>query len=184
MGKQTDPNDARALTNLLRMCCAILQCDQDRPNGKRVVYRTNGLRASDQPAKEVDITTEMTRKARVEGMMLQRNLIDCHALGDKYYRHPEYAPGFYKAGGLITGSSFHRGMHKKTQPVVLLTEGTRRASKTYLEMLAEREATDAKSEVQALTNEWENQTLKEIDKTYQEPLDSEDEGAKEATSAS
>ncbi|CAK9104436.1 unnamed protein product [Durusdinium trenchii] len=162
---------------------------QDRPNGKRVVYRTNGLRASDQPAKEVDITTEMTRKARVEGMMLQRNLIDCHALGDKYYRHPEYAPGFYKAGGLITGSSFHRGMHKKTQPrngmsVVLLTEGTRRASKTYLEMLAEREATDAKSEVQALTNEWENQTLKEIDKTYQEPLDSEDEGAKEATSAS
>eukprot|EP00435_Cladocopium_sp_Y103_P043988 s175_g12.t1 len=152
---------------------------QDRPQAKRTVYRENRIRAADQPAKEVDITTEMTRKARVEDMMTRRNLIDCNCLGDKYYRHPEYAPGFYKAGGLITGSSFHRGMHKKTVPrnsmsMLLLSEGEKRSSKSYQEKQAEREVLDAQFEVKALTRSWEHQTLKECDKSY-EPVDSEDE---------
>mmetsp|Transcript_44895 Transcript_44895/g.71326 ORF Transcript_44895/g.71326 Transcript_44895/m.71326 type:complete len:303 (-) Transcript_44895:104-1012(-) len=152
---------------------------QDRPQAKRTVYRENRIRAADQPAKEVDITTEMTRKARVEDMMTRRNLIDCSCLGDKYYRHPEYAPGFYKAGGLITGSSFHRGMYKKTVPrnsmsMLLLSEGGRRVSKSYQEKQAEREVLEAQCEVKALTKSWEHQTLKECDKTY-EPVDSEDD---------
>ncbi|CAJ1447318.1 unnamed protein product [Effrenium voratum] len=54
---------------------------QDRPWGKRTVYRENRLRASDQPAREIDITTEMRRKARVEDLLLQRNLIECYTLG-------------------------------------------------------------------------------------------------------
>jgi len=162
---------------------------QDRPCSKRIVYRENNLKAADQPAKEIDITTEMTRKARLEDLMVKRNLIDCHCLGDKYYRHPEYAPGFYKAGGLITGSSFHRGMCKKTVPrnsmsMLLIERGERRISKTYQEKQAEREVEDAQFEVHALTASWETHTLKECDKTYHEPVDSEDEGdVKEATSA-
>lgn len=152
---------------------------QDRPQEKRTVYRENRIRAADQPAKEVDITTEMTRKARVEDMMTRRNLIDCNCLGDKYYRHPEYMPGFYKAGGLITGSSFHRGMYKKTVPrnsmsMLLLSEGEKRISKSYQEKQAEREVLEAQFEVKALTKSWEHQTLKECDKTF-EPADSEDD---------
>lgn len=36
------------------------------------------------------------------------------APGDKQYKHPEYSMGFYKAGGVIPGSSFVRGDHPKT----------------------------------------------------------------------
>ena len=32
-------------------------------------------------AKEVDLATEMARKARVEGLLERRNLIDCNTLG-------------------------------------------------------------------------------------------------------
>eukprot|EP00438_Fugacium_kawagutii_P014077 Skav208071 [mRNA] locus=scaffold2107:26212:36931:- [translate_table: standard] len=122
----------------------------------------------------------MTRKARIEDMMQRRNLIDCRCLGDKYYRHPEYAPGFFKAGGLVTGSSFHRGMHKKTVPrncmsMLFMAEGEgRRMSKSYQEKQAEREVLDAQFEVEALTKSWEHHTLKECDKAYQ-AVDSEDE---------
>ncbi|CAJ1447315.1 unnamed protein product [Effrenium voratum] len=158
---------------------------QDRPWGKRTVYRENRLRASDQPAREIDITTEMRRKARVEDLLLQRNLIECYTLGDKHYRQPEYAPEFYKAGGLIAGSTFHRGMHKKTQSrssasMLVTGEGAKRHAKTYLEKQAEQEVAEAQAEVEALTGFWELDTLKECDKTYCEPLDSDEEDLKAA----
>ena len=37
--------------------------------------------ASAAKAKEVDLATEMTRKARVENLLERRNLIDCSTLG-------------------------------------------------------------------------------------------------------
>eukprot|EP00439_Symbiodinium_sp_Y106_P041021 s4741_g5.t1 len=154
----------------------------DKPNGKRTVYRENGLRASDQPALEVDVTTEMARKARVGDLHGQRNGIDCRVLGDKCFRFPEYEPSFYKAGGLIAGSTFHRGMCKKTQPrnsssvvVVMESTGSRAPIKSYQQKQLELEVQEAQAEVVALTKSWENETLKDCDNSYLEPLDSDDE---------
>mmetsp|Transcript_14109 Transcript_14109/g.26396 ORF Transcript_14109/g.26396 Transcript_14109/m.26396 type:complete len:298 (-) Transcript_14109:369-1262(-) len=156
---------------------------QDRPWGKRTVYRENRLRALDQPAREIDITTEMMRKARVDDLQSMRNLIDCRAGGDKCYRFPEYAPSFFKAGGLIPGATFHRGTYKKTQPrnsssvFVFQSTGPKSPTKSYQEKLMEREVEEAQAEVVALTQSWENQTLKECEPAYREPLDSDEEGA-------
>ncbi|OLQ04806.1 putative E3 ubiquitin-protein ligase HERC1 [Symbiodinium microadriaticum] len=154
----------------------------DKPNGKRTVYRENGLRAIDQPALEVDVTTEMARKARVGDLHGQRNGIDCRVLGDKCFRFPEYEPSFYKAGGLIAGSTFHRGMCKKTQPrnsssvvVVMESTGSRPPIKSYQQKQLELQVQEAQAEVVALTKSWENETLKDCDNSYLEPLDSDDE---------
>eukprot|EP00438_Fugacium_kawagutii_P030693 Skav235497 [mRNA] locus=scaffold153:207137:211276:+ [translate_table: standard] len=65
------------------------------------VVRENGIRAADQPAREVDVTVEMQRKARNEELDMKRNGIGCRALGDKNYRHPEYMSRFFHSGELI-----------------------------------------------------------------------------------
>ncbi|CAJ1447317.1 unnamed protein product [Effrenium voratum] len=75
---------------------------QDRPWGKRTVYRENRLRASDQPAREIDITTEMRRKARVEDLLLQRNLIECYTLGDNHRARLRILPGSLLQAALPT----------------------------------------------------------------------------------
>lgn len=35
----------------------------------------------------------------------QRNGLPMASLGDKIYKHPDYVSGFFKAGGLIAGST-------------------------------------------------------------------------------
>lgn len=42
---------------------------------------------------------------RVLGLQGQRNNLGVASLGDKNYKYPEYASGFYKDGGLIAGST-------------------------------------------------------------------------------
>jgi len=88
----------------------------DRPQGGRVVIRENGMRAADVPAREVDVTGEMARKARTLDLHGQRNGLGCRALGDKAYKHPEYDPGFHAEGGLVAGAGFVRGNFPKTEP--------------------------------------------------------------------
>merc|ERR1719271_1226144 len=56
----------------------------------------------------------MTRKRRVNSLKETRNGMPCYTPGDKHYRHPEYLPGFFKEGGLITGCTFQRGSHAPT----------------------------------------------------------------------
>lgn len=167
----------------------------DKPNGAKTVYRDNGLRAGDQPAKEVDIQMEMQRKVKPNDMHTQRNGIGVKSLGDKAYRHPEYMSGFAQAGGLIIGSTFARGHHKKTEARNAVTlhigapDGARRV-RSYAELQQEREALEAMAEVEDLTRadpggtrhkgtpfmHWEASVLKENLPAYVEPLDSDDEG--------
>jgi len=160
----------------------------DRAVGMRVVYRENGLRAYDQPAREIDVQTEMQRKAKNSDLLSQRNGIGCRSLGDKNYRHPDYCGRFHQAGGLIVGSGFHRGMHSKTEPrnstsvQLVMADGDRKPSKTYKEKLLEQEAQEAQAEVEELTRNWETGTLKECDEKYAEPIDSEDEAVDEEAS--
>lgn len=88
----------------------------DRPVGPKTVKAPNGIRAADQPAQEIDLSRVLQRKLRIDDMMGQRNGIPTRSLGDKQYRHPEYSNEFYKAGGLIVGSTFVKGSYTKTLP--------------------------------------------------------------------
>ena len=48
---------------------------------------------------------QMGSKKRVQTMYDQRNGMPLNSLGDKIYKAPEYIPGFFKNGGLVTGST-------------------------------------------------------------------------------
>lgn len=153
----------------------------DLPNGARTVYRENGLRAAEQPAREVDISLEMTRKAKGHSMLDCRNGIGCKVLGEKAYKHPEYSDRFFQIGELVIGSGFHRGHYQKTQPrnatsVQLVPMQRKEGAKTFEERQAEMLAFEARSEVEELTRNWERSVLKTTDAAkYEEPSDSEDE---------
>jgi len=82
----------------------------------------------------------------------------CYTPGDKQYRHPEYMPGFFKEGGLITGCTFQRGSHAAT--VARNTTGWKefdaerpdaRKRKNYKQVMAEALEAEHISDVQALT---------------------------------
>lgn len=153
----------------------------DRPVGPRVVHRDNGTRARDEHAKEVDLSWEMQRKVTHYDLGTARNGVGCVSLGDKAYRHPEYESTFFKAGGLIVGSSFQRGHFKKSEvrnssSVQLVMVNTRRGPvKSFKEKEQEQLAREARMEVEELTKQWESGTLKDCDTEYQEPVDSDDE---------
>jgi len=87
-----------------------------------------------------------------------RNGMACYTPGDKHYRHPEYMPGFFKDGGLITGCTFQRGSHPAT--VARNTTGWKefdaerpdaRKRKNYKQVMAEALEAEHISDVQALT---------------------------------
>lgn len=47
----------------------------------------------------------MQRKVKLYGLQSLRNNLAVSSLGDKAYKYPEYAPDFYKEGGLIPGAT-------------------------------------------------------------------------------
>ncbi|CAK9031037.1 Putative E3 ubiquitin-protein ligase HERC1 [Durusdinium trenchii] len=151
----------------------------DLPVAKGTVLRENGIRAAEQPAREVDLTVEMQRKARNQELDVKRNGIGCRSLGDKNYRHPEYMSRFFHSGEMVVGSSFHRGMHAKTEPrnsnTVHIEMDHRPPAKTYMQKQREKALQEAEAEVEDLTLRWEADTLKECDEGYLEPSDSEEE---------
>jgi hypothetical protein len=146
----------------------------DRPVGAKTVFRENGYRAADQIAHEIDLTNEMQRKQHIQDLGGKRNGIGCKVLGDKNYRHPDYEPGFHHAGGLIIGSTFQRGSHKKTEArnatSIKLAVGGKKTMKSYEETQREREREEERQEVANLTksiaqqganfDSWETYALK------------------------
>ena len=80
----------------------------------KIVFGENGLMAKDQTAQEVDLSHVMTRKRACGSLVDQRNGFPCTSLGDKYYKHPEYSEGYWKAGEQGIGASFVRGSFPKT----------------------------------------------------------------------
>jgi len=155
----------------------------DRPVGPQTVLRPNGLRAAEQPAREVDLTYEMQRKVPNYSMREARNGIGCKAHGDKAYKHPEYSDKFYQVGNLVVGAGFHRGHFKRTEPrnatsLVLADVQRKEGAKTFDEKQADMLAYEARTEVEELTRQWERQVLKTTAAAqYEEPSDSEDEAA-------
>jgi hypothetical protein len=125
----------------------------DRPIGPKTVKAPNGIRAADQPAQEIDLSRVLQRKSRIDHMDEQRNGIPARSLGDKQYRHPEYASEFYKAGGLIIGSTFARGHYAKTLP---------RNSTAWKEFAAEKPDAVKAMSYEALEQMVRNNTYKEF----------------------
>lgn len=155
----------------------------DRPVGPRTVIREhNGLRAAEQPAREVDLTYEMQRKAKDYSLRDMRSGIGCKSYGDKAYKHPEYSDRFFQMGNLITGAGFARGHFKRTEPrnatsVVLVEVQRKEGALTFAEKEEQMLATEARTEVEELTQNWERNVLKTTGAAnYEEPSDSEDEG--------
>lgn len=137
----------------------------ERTESTRVVYRSNGLRAADQPSREVDVASEMQRKARPLSLLEQRNGIEAKSLGDKSYRHPDYAKRFFHDRALVPGSSFARGHHKphesrSSNSVNLVLNKDVKPLTSYREKMAEHEREELKREVAALTSKFEQITLK------------------------
>lgn len=160
----------------------------DRPIGPKTVYRENGFRADEQIAQELDLSNEMQRKERIQHLGKQRNGLDCRSLGDKAYRHPDYESNFHHVGGLVVGSTFHRGSFKKTEArnatSIKLSVGTKRTVRSYEDKQRERELKEEMTEVSNLTKEithqgavmpcWEKD-LKLFASANYEELDSDDE---------
>ena len=67
-------------------------------------------------SKEYNMESYMNRKQRVTSVDDLRNGIPCSSQGDKYYKSPEYMPGYCAAGGLIPGSSIVARKSAKPQP--------------------------------------------------------------------
>lgn len=153
----------------------------DRPVGPAVVIRENGLRAVDQPAREVDLTHEIQRKVQINDLRTQRNGFSCKSLGDKAYKHPEYSDKFFHTGNIIVGSGFHRGHFKKTEPrnatsVQLVTmERKGGPAKSFEEKQREKLVFEARMEVEELTVDWEKEVLKQTADAKYEYEDSDDE---------
>jgi hypothetical protein len=131
----------------------------DAPQGIARVYSPrSGLERRHLPAFEYPLEDVMTRKRRVKSLSESRNGMACYTPGDKHYRHPEYLPGFFKEGGLITGCTFQRGSHAPT--VARNTTGWKefdaerpdaRKRKNYKQVMAEALEAEHISDVQALT---------------------------------
>lgn len=157
----------------------------DLPRGNKIVFRDNGLRASDQPAREVDLIHEMSRKVRPLDLYSQRNGIQCRSMGDKPYRHPEYENGFHKAGNLVIGCGFHRGMHARTEArnstsISLNIDMNKPPLKSYQEKQREKMLAEDADEVAELTRNWEKSTLLDCDEAGYVDIDSEDEAQPQA----
>ena len=67
-------------------------------------------------SKEYNMETYMNRKQRIGSLEEQRNGIPCANQGDKFYKSPEYMPGYCAAGGLIPGSSIVARKSAKPEP--------------------------------------------------------------------
>eukprot|EP00929_Paragymnodinium_shiwhaense_P120476 TRINITY_DN92426_c0_g1_i1.p1 TRINITY_DN92426_c0_g1~~TRINITY_DN92426_c0_g1_i1.p1 ORF type:complete len:318 (-),score=64.34 TRINITY_DN92426_c0_g1_i1:205-1158(-) len=162
----------------------------DRPQGPRVVRMDDCYRAADKIAQEIDITSELQRKNRNLDLINQRNGIACRALGDKSYRHPEYIPKFFHAGGLIVGATFQRGSYPKTEARnatnIKIEERTAGPMKSYKEKQAELQMAEAVSEVAGLTPAgnlgpedadtcWESYALKPCESANYDDADDTDE---------
>lgn len=67
-----------------------------------------GRPACERQAQEQDVTRIFGRKRRIDATAsgTLRNGIGVAKPGDKRYSHPDYAPGFFKGGGVYPGSNW------------------------------------------------------------------------------
>ena len=106
----------------------------------------------------------------------RRNMLPVVTLGDKNFRFPDYAPGFFKAGELIPGQNIKWRPKTIPRKAGTMFENARLPKmgqmKTYKQRERERQLNLEKTEVGGL-DDWENEILAE----YRSPVE-EEVGAK------
>ncbi|CAD8114859.1 unnamed protein product [Paramecium sonneborni] len=125
--------------------------------------------------KRHEVEEMMGKKQRLEYLYQMRNGLPVASLGDKIYKNPEYAPDFFKEGGLITGSSniqrkvninqlHEKEMEKKVQLIQSkIKKGTLWTDKVKMDQDAEK-----KQDIEDLDT-WIETTLKPSNPNYQDP---------------
>jgi len=73
---------------------------EDMPGGIKTFIHHNRKTVNEMPHEK-----SMGTKKRIQTVYDARNGMGMVSNGDKIYKSPEYAPQFYKEGGLIAGSS-------------------------------------------------------------------------------
>lgn len=107
----------------------------------------------------------MQGKVRIPGIESQRNNIGVSSLGDKAYKYPEYEPNFYKAGGLIPGST--QKPRSSTNPLQhqigsVLTKPNWDVKVKLDEIEEDKKAVNS-------VDEWEQTILKEANPNWNDP---------------
>jgi hypothetical protein len=113
----------------------------------------------------------MGRKGLVEPIDQGRNGIPMRSMGDKSYKNPEYAPGFYKEGGLIAGSTVKPRKLKKGEMSMKKMKGPLFPGR--LTWKEKEEISVHNDELKAVKElfEWEKHTLKEANPKWRDPDD-------------
>lgn len=138
--------------------------------------------ANQKTEKEYKQETVMTQKKRTKCLYDQRNGLPLQSLGDKNYKHPDYEPGFFKEGGLITGSTNTLKMKSSGNGKAIdfysglkLDQGPLNPNrKTWTQAVKEQTLNEELAAVDSL-KDWERGTLKEVDPNYEVDDDSEKE---------
>ena len=142
----------------------------------KTVLSEAGKRIQDVLTDEYDFhSSQIGRKVRVEGIEQMRNGLEIRAPGDKAYKKPENSTGFYREGGLITGSTIaskvpHQGKSAANNDFATVlsydaTNPTRTKWKDRERQLKEAEDSEA---IRQLI-EWEKTILKESNPKYVDP---------------
>jgi len=119
--------------------------------------------------KERDLALTMGQKKNVDSYEDQRNLLGMKSLGDKAYKHPEYAPKFYYEGGLVPGSTHSFKTTKKPLAKPLTEEEKNKPKGTkWTDKLKKEELDEEEKAVKSLFD-WEQTTLKEANPKWRDP---------------
>jgi len=117
--------------------------------------------------KEVHLEKQMGKKRILDSLEDQRNLIGVRSLGDKVYKYPEYATGFYHERGLVTGSSNAiKNTKKRIEKTIELKNIPIKVWREDKEKMDEK-----KEEEKAVMSlfDWEQTTLKEANPKWRDP---------------
>jgi len=122
------------------------------------------------PKKHVEITVDkvMGRKKLLESLYDQRNLLDVRSLGDKIYKNPEYSPGFFNDGGLITGSTHKSRKAKEFVSILTLQKSDKPKGTLWKDRLRWEEKDEEEKAVKSLF-EWEQTNLKDGNPKWIDP---------------
>jgi hypothetical protein len=158
----------------------IIQSFPDEVSEYRIHMKTvlseTGKRIQDLPTDEYNFhQTQIGRKVRVEGLEQMRNGLDVKSLGDKSYKKPEHSSGFYREGGLITGSTVasrvpHQGKSAANNDfaTVLSYEATHPMRIKWKDRERQMKEDEDSEAIRQLI-EWEKTILKESNPKYVDP---------------
>jgi len=154
-----------------------LHLSQNGSEERQYVSTIRTFDSSAKPGKEAYVEGMMGQKKRIEYLEEQRNLLDVRSLGDKIYKNPEYASGFFKDGGLVPGSTHDVRKKKKTEVKKSEQLNNKPKGTTWKDRVKQEEKDEEEKAVLSLF-EWEKTTLKEANPKWRDPDEVELEAPK------